>query len=97
MTICIDQNPGGKEAKRCSRACSLAAGLALVTASPVISAQEPLYDIDIPSLSAAEALNELAEQTGAVMLFPYNLVVDRQANSVVGRFALTGALEALTE
>ncbi len=68
-----------------------------MTASPVISAQELLYDIDIPSLSAAEALNELSEQTGAVMFFPYDLVVDRQANAVVGRFTLTGALEALRE
>lgn len=94
---CNRQIRRGKKAKRCSRACILAAGLALVTASPIISAQEPLYDIDIPSLSAAEALNELAAQTGAVMLFPYDLVVDRHANSAVGRFTLTGALEALLE
>ena len=85
------------QAKRCSRARNLAAGLALIIASPVILAQEPLHDIDIPSLNAAEALNELAEQTGAVLLFPYDLVVTRQANSVVGQFTLTGALEALLE
>ena len=85
------------QAKRCSRARSLAAGLALMIASPVILAQEPLHDIDIPSLNVAEALNELAEQTGAVLLFPYDLVVTRQANSVVGQFTLTGALEALLE
>jgi len=30
-------------------------------ASQAVLAQEPLYDIDIPSLNAAEALNELAE------------------------------------
>ena len=87
----------GIRAKRCSRARSLAAGLALLIASPVILAQEPLHDIDIPSLNAAEALIELAEQTGAVLLFPYDLVVTRQANSVVGQFTLTGALEALLE
>ena len=85
------------QAERCSRACSLAAGLALLIASPAVLAQEPLYDIDIPSLNAAEALNELAEQTGAVMLFPYDLVAARQANSVVGQFTLRGALEALLE
>ena len=45
---CNRQIRRGKKAKRCSTACILAAGLALVTASPVISAQEPLYDIDIP-------------------------------------------------
>ena len=85
------------QAERCSRACSLAAGLALLIASPAVLAQEPLHDIDIPSLNAAEALNELAEQTGAVMLFPYDLVAARQANSVVGQFTLRGALEALLE
>ena len=86
-----------EQAKRCSRARSLAAGLALIMVSPGVLAQEPLHDIDIPSLNAAEALNELAEQTGAVMLFPYDLVVNRQANAVVGRFTLTGALEAILE
>ncbi len=57
--------------------------------------EEQLYDISIPSLNAAEALNSLAEQTGAVMLFPYDLAVSRQANEVVGRFTLTGALSEL--
>ncbi|MCZ6760464.1 MAG: TonB-dependent receptor plug domain-containing protein, partial [Gemmatimonadetes bacterium] len=69
----------------------------MVTASPVSFAAEPLYDIDIPSLSVAEALNELADQVGALMLFSYDLVVDRQANGVVGRFTLAEALEALLE
>ena len=32
-----------------------------------------------------------------MMLFPYDLVVIRQANAVVGRFTLTGALDAILE
>ena len=56
-----------------------------------------LYDIDIPSMNAAEALNSLAEQTGAIMLFPYDLAESRQANEVVGRYTLTGALSELLE
>jgi outer membrane receptor protein involved in Fe transport len=54
-----------------------------------------LYDIDIPSLNAAEALNHLAEQTGAIMLFPYDLAETRQANAVVGRYTLMDALSEL--
>ena len=86
-----------KQAIRCSRACILSVGLALITVSLTVVAQEQLHDIDIPSLNAAEALNELAEQTGAVLLFPYDLAVTRQANAVVGQFTLTGALDALLE
>ena len=34
---------------------------------------EPVYDIDIPAMNAAQALNRFAEQTGAIMLFSYDL------------------------
>ena len=57
--------------------------------------EEPLYDIDIPQLDAAEALNRLAEQTGAVMLFPYDLAQSRTANAVRGTYTLAAALRAL--
>jgi len=67
-----------------------------VIASSLCLASDPsdeqLYDIDIPSLNAAEALNRLAEQTGAIMLFPYDLAESRQANAVLGRFTLMDAL-----
>ncbi len=56
---------------------------------------EQYYDIDIPSLNAADALNRLAEQTGATVLFPYDLVRVRQANAVTGRYTLRDALERL--
>lgn len=56
---------------------------------------EQLYDIDIPSLNAAEALNRLAEQTGAIMLFPYDLAEARQANAVSGRYTLMAALSEM--
>ena len=49
----------GIRAERCSRARNQAVGVALLMASQAVLAQEPLYDIDIPSLNAAEALNEL--------------------------------------
>ena len=72
---------------------SLATGNAVcVAAAP---ADEQSYDIDIPSVNAAEALNHLAEQTGAIMLFPYDLAESRQANAVLGRFTLMQALSEL--
>ena len=46
------------QAERCNRVCNLVAGLALLIASPVVVAQEQLHDIDIPSLNAAQALND---------------------------------------
>jgi len=58
---------------------------------------EQLHDIDIPQLNAADALNRLAEQTGAVMLFPYELASARNANTVFGRYTLTEALKLLLQ
>ena len=85
---------------RMTRAIGLhAAWFFLVICGGVSLASEPsdvrLYDVDIPSLNAAEALNQLAEQTGAIMLFPYDLAETRQANSVRGRFTLADALSEL--
>ena len=78
--------------------CALAMCLLMSLASGTSRAeaqQEPLYNIDIPSLNAADALNRLAEQTGAIMLFPYDLAEGRQANAVVGRYTLLEALDLL--
>ena len=61
----------------------------------VARAGEPVYDIDIPAMNAAEALNRLAEQTGAVMLFSYDLASTRRANAVRGRYTLVQGLELL--
>ncbi len=57
--------------------------------------QQKLYDIDIPSLNAAEALNRLAEQTGAIMLFPCDLAEARQSNAISGRYMLLDALSKM--
>ena len=55
------------------------------------------FDIDIPELNAADGLNVLAEQTDAVLLFPYQDASSRQANSVRGRYALMDALTVLLD
>ena len=80
--------------------CMLAAWFLITVSSSMCMAAEPpdekqLYDIDIPSLNAAEALNRFAEQTDAIMLFPYDLAKARQANAVVGRYTLLDALALL--
>jgi len=46
-------------------------------------------------MNAAEALNRLAEQTGSVMLFSYDLARTRQANAVRGRYTLLQGLQLL--
>lgn len=85
----------------CRAGCVLALGLLLILSSSVCHAvtyfDEQLHDIDIPSLNAAQALNRLAEQTGAILLFPYDLAAARQANKVVGRYTTLQALELLLQ
>jgi iron complex outermembrane recepter protein len=54
-----------------------------------------IYDIDLRTHSVADALNGLSEQTGVPVVFPYDLVKDRKANPVVGRYTVLGALDEL--
>lgn len=61
----------------------------------VARADDPVYDIDVPAMNAAEALNRLAEQTGAIMLFSYDLASTRRANAVRGRYTLLESLDLL--
>jgi len=79
----------------------LAIGFLLILSSSVCFAASPsdeqLYDIDIPALNAALALNRLAEQTGAILLFPYDLAEARQANALKGRYTLMDALDSLLQ
>lgn len=56
-----------------------------------------MYDINVPPLNAVDALNRLANQTGATFLFPYDVAKARQANQVVGRYSLMKALELLLD
>jgi iron complex outermembrane recepter protein len=55
------------------------------------------YEINIPSMNAADALNKLAEQTDTFLLFPYQIVKSRQSNAVTGRYTLMEALSILLE
>ena len=86
---------GGEHRRRCRVTGALV--LCLLSAMPagVSRAAEPVFDIDIPAMNAAEALNRLAEQTGSVMLFSYDLARAREANAVRGRYTLLEGLELL--
>ena len=55
------------------------------------------FDIDVPALNAAEALNMLAAQTNSVLLFPYKEVSAKRANAVNGSYTLEEAVSILLD
>lgn len=71
--------------------------LCLVLCLVGTSAAEPqqVYDVDLRAQSVADALTALSEQTGAPVIFPYDLVKDRKSNPVIGHYTLLDALNAL--
>jgi iron complex outermembrane recepter protein len=73
--------------------CVVMPGMGFAEPEPPSPAQR--YQVDIPALNAAEALNELAAQTGATFLFPYEQAKTRQANGIKGQFTLMNALDRL--
>lgn len=56
-----------------------------------------LYDLNIEVTDAVQALDQLADQTDCLLLFPYELARSRQANPVVGRFTIDHALQKLLD
>jgi iron complex outermembrane receptor protein len=76
------------------RQCVLALWLAFGCCSEGL-AQSELYTIELPAMSVAAALNELAAQTGIQVLFPFDLVRGRQANALAGTYTLQQALTIL--
>jgi iron complex outermembrane receptor protein len=54
-----------------------------------------VYDIDLYEQRLADALTALSEQTGVPVVFPYDLVKDRSAHPVTGRYTVLEALDAL--
>ncbi len=87
----------GKYRKGIETTRALIVCLLLAMLCDVSRADEPVYEIDIPAMNAAEALNRFAEQTGAIMLFPYDLASARQANDVSGRYTLLEGLGLLLQ
>ncbi len=58
---------------------------------------EQVYSFDIPSQKLPNALEALADQSGAHMIVPFDLAQSRYANSVVGRYTLAEALDRLLD
>lgn len=69
--------------------------LVLCTTGVSLAQPRQVYDIDLPAGSVSEALNQLSEQTGVPVVFPYDLVKGKKSNSVVGRYTLLEAMDAL--
>ena len=61
------------------------------------SAELTKFDIKVPILDVAEGLNQLADQTDTVLLYPYQEAKARQANAVVGHYTLMEALSILLQ
>jgi len=51
--------------------------------------------VNIPSSNAAEALNLLAEQTEALLIFPYDIAESRTAKAVSGNYSIKEALDLI--
>lgn len=60
-----------------------------------IDFDKKIHTLNIPAMNAAEALNELAFQTGTVLLFPYQEAKAQQANALVGDYTLKKAITLL--
>ena len=86
---------GGPNSRRARSCRVLAVTILMVMAGAQAEEAEPEYDIYLPERDAASALEQLAEQTGAITLFPFDLAAARTANAVIGRFTLPDALELL--
>ena len=55
------------------------------------------YTINLPHQTVAESLNDLARQTGAQFLFPFQLAQSKAANPVKGHFTLLQATQQLLQ
>ncbi len=70
-------------------------GFAILLFSELAASAEPRYRIDIPAQAVTKALDELARQTGAISLFPYDLVEGKESQPLKGRFTLPQALNLM--
>lgn len=55
------------------------------------------YHIDLPAQPLTEALNSLSELTDVPVIFPYDLVKNRNSNPVIGQYLLQQALDILLQ
>lgn len=72
-------------------------GLALMSIGGFALSADNTHKLNIPAQDLASALDTLSEQTGAISLFPYDLVDGKKSTAVIGRFTLPKALALLLE
>ncbi len=63
--------------------------------SATILAEARCHEIAVPALNAAEAIRRLAKQTGAKLLFGYELAKTRPTQPVKGCFSVARAMEIM--
>ena len=63
--------------------------------SSTLEQQETRYTIKLPAQNVADALNALAQQTGAEFLFPYQLAKARPSSAVSGTYTVVEAVQQL--
>lgn len=94
-------DPTGRHLPEKGKRQYVGSGLCILVLTLLVAAEasadriEPVYELDIPAQTVAQALEALAKQTDALTLFPYDLAEKRQSNAVVGRFTLPEALDLL--
>ena len=96
LTPAVESIPG-KGSTSLSGLLQVAAILMIVAMNSSAQETNQLYDLNIEATDAVEALDQLADQTDCLLLFPYELAQNRQVNPVVGRFTLGHALQKLLE
>ncbi|GGD69432.1 TonB-dependent receptor [Lacimicrobium alkaliphilum] len=69
--------------------------LMLIYGNPVLAGPDTTYPVNIESSSLSEALNELARQTGKVLVAPTEILPDTSVVSLQGHFTLAEALSRL--
>jgi len=69
----------------------------VLSGSSVVTAQtaQQIYNINLPTLTVAEALTSLSEQTGVPVFFSYDLVKNQTSNPVKGKYTALDALRLL--
>ncbi len=72
-------------------------GIVLSSAVTAEADQAPEYEFDIPRQGVETALSALATQTGALLLFPYDLVQPVDSKPVSGRYTVEDALAILLQ
>lgn len=73
----------------------LVLGMAVFLVNTVSADETRKFDFDVPRQNVESALNQLATQADALLLFPYDLVQPVESNPVIGRYTVQEALQIL--